>query len=148
MAAQQLDFGCGMTCWHQLRDWNNAGVWQRLHEVLLAELRAADKLDMFRAVVASSHVRGSKAAKTGRSPVDRGRPGSKHYLITDAGGVPLAVLLTGGNRNDVTQLLPLLQAMPLMRGIRRQPRPRASKIYADRLLDRWRLLQAATSQFV
>src|ERR1041384_7299747 len=34
--------------------------------------------------------------KTGRSPVDRGRLGSKHHLITDAGGVPLAVLLTGG----------------------------------------------------
>jgi hypothetical protein len=37
----------------------------------------------------------------------RGRLGSKHHLITDAGGIPLAVLLTGGNRNDVTQLLPL-----------------------------------------
>ena len=38
--------------------------------------------------------------KTGRSPVDRGRPGSKHQLITDANGIPLAVTLTGGNRND------------------------------------------------
>jgi hypothetical protein len=42
---------------------------------------------------------------TGPSPVDRGRLGSKHHLITDAGGLPLAVILTGGNRNDVTQLL-------------------------------------------
>ncbi|QYA98510.1 transposase [Streptomyces anulatus] len=49
-------------------------------------------------------------ARTGRSPVDRGRPGSKHHLITDADGIPLAVTLTGGNRNDVTQLIPLLQA--------------------------------------
>ncbi|AGL15934.1 putative transposase [Actinoplanes sp. N902-109] len=30
---------CGMTCWRRLRDGNNAGVWQRLHKVLLAELR-------------------------------------------------------------------------------------------------------------
>jgi hypothetical protein len=32
-----------------------------------------------------------------------GRPGrlaNKHHLITD--GTPLAVILTGGNRNDVT----------------------------------------------
>jgi hypothetical protein len=35
-------------------------VWQRLHEVLLAELRAADKLDMSRAIVDSSHVRALK----------------------------------------------------------------------------------------
>src|SRR4051794_17949415 len=53
----ELKFGCGMTCWRQLRDWNNAGVWQRLHEVLLAELRAAGKLDPSLAVVDSSHVR-------------------------------------------------------------------------------------------
>jgi transposase len=37
----ELGFGCGMTCWRRLQDWNNAGVWQRLHELLLAELRAA-----------------------------------------------------------------------------------------------------------
>jgi transposase len=36
-------FGCcGMTCWRRLRDWNEAGVWKRLHELLLSELRAAD----------------------------------------------------------------------------------------------------------
>lgn len=33
---QDLGFGSGMTCWRRLRDWNEAGVWQRLHEVLLA----------------------------------------------------------------------------------------------------------------
>ena len=49
-----------MTCWRRLRDWNNAGVWQRLHEVLLAELRTAGKLDLSRAVVGSSHVRALK----------------------------------------------------------------------------------------
>ena len=59
---------------------------------------------------------------TGPSPVDRGRAGSKHHLITDGHGTPLAVLLTGGNRNDVTQLLPLLEAVPPVRG--RVGRPR------------------------
>ena len=74
----------------------------------------------------------SKAAKTGRSPVDRGRLGSRHHLITDAGGGPLAVLLTGGNRNDVTRLLPLLQAVPPIRGKRGRPRSKPPKVYADR----------------
>jgi transposase len=53
----ELGFGSGMTCWRRLRDWNNAGVWQRLHEVFVAELRAADHLNLSRAVIDSSHVR-------------------------------------------------------------------------------------------
>ena len=59
--------------------------------------------------------------KTGRNPVDRGRTGSKHHLITDATGVPLAATLTGGNRNDGAQRIPLLQAVPPVRGKRGRP---------------------------
>jgi hypothetical protein len=43
---------------------------------------------------------------TGPSPVDRGKTGSKHHVIVDAHGIPLATITTGGNRNDVTQLIP------------------------------------------
>jgi transposase len=64
---KQLGFGSGMTCWPRLRDWNEAGVWQRLHEVLLAELNAAAKLDWSRCVVDSSHVRALKGGPT-RAP--------------------------------------------------------------------------------
>jgi Transposase DDE domain len=45
-------------------------------------------------------------------PRRSGRTGSKHHLITDATGIPLAVTLTGGNRNDITQLIPRLQVVP------------------------------------
>jgi transposase len=61
--------------------------------------------------------------------------GSKHHLITDATGIPLAVILTGGHRNDVTQLLPLLNAIPPIRGLRGRPRRRPGKVYADRGYD-------------
>ncbi len=57
---QELGFGSGMTCWRRLRDWNDAGVWQRLHEVLLARLRGAGHLDMSRAVIDGSHIRALK----------------------------------------------------------------------------------------
>ncbi len=30
----------GATCWRRLAEWHQAGVWQRLHEQLLSELRA------------------------------------------------------------------------------------------------------------
>jgi transposase len=72
---QELGFGSGMTCWRRLAEWNEAGVWQRLHEALLAELNAAGKLDWSRAVIDSSHVRAARP-KSGPSPVDRARPGS------------------------------------------------------------------------
>lgn len=66
-------------------------------------------------------------SETGPSPVDRARNGSKHHLLVDASGVPLAWTLTGGNRNDVTQLIPLVERIPPVRGKvggpRRRPEP-------------------------
>jgi transposase len=49
-----------MTCWRRLRDWQVAGVWSALHELLLARLQAAGEIDWSRAVVDSSHVRALK----------------------------------------------------------------------------------------
>lgn len=64
---QELGFGSGMTCWRRLEQWNNAGVWAKLHQLLLTELHQAGKLDWSRAVIDSSHVRaarrGPKAAR-------------------------------------------------------------------------------------
>ena len=34
----EMGWGSGMTCWRRLRDWYQAGVWRRLHQVLLEEL--------------------------------------------------------------------------------------------------------------
>jgi transposase len=64
--------------------------------------------------------------------VDRGRAGSKHHLITDAGGIPLAVSLTSANRNDITQMIALVDAIPLVRGRRGRPRRRPQRLLADR----------------
>jgi transposase len=133
---QELGFGSGMTCWRRLRDWNDAGVWTRLHENLLAELHAAGVLDWSRAVIDGSHLRAMKGGpKSGPSPVDRARTGSKHHLITEAHGIPLQASLTGGNRNDVTQLMPLIQDIPPVRGRRGRPRRRPDTVYADRAYD-------------
>jgi transposase len=76
-----------------------------------------------------------KGALTGPSPVDGGRTGSKHHLICDKGGIPLAATLTGGNRNDVTQLLPLIDGVGPVRGKIGRPRQRAEQLIADRGYD-------------
>lgn len=76
-----------------------------------------------------------RGSTTGRSPVDRGRTGSKHPLITDATGIPLAATLTCGNRNDVAQLIPLLEAVPPVRGKRGRPTRRPDAVLGDRGYD-------------
>ena len=60
---QEMGCGSGMTCWRRLRDWSEAGVWERLHQVLLDELQDAGQLDWSRAVVDSSHVRAKGGAR-------------------------------------------------------------------------------------
>ncbi|WP_243830307.1 IS5 family transposase [Caballeronia sp. SBC1] len=132
----EMGCGSGVTCWRRLRDWQEAGVWDRLHELLLAELRAVDQIDFSRVILDSSSVRAIGAGpKTGPNPVDRGRPGSKHHVATDANGVPLSIILTGANRNDITQLLPLIDAIPPIRGIRGRPLKKPQVVYADRGYD-------------
>ncbi|MGW5645371.1 IS5 family transposase [Saccharopolyspora sp. NPDC003752] len=135
---QELGFGSGSTCWRRLAEWQHAGVWEELQEVLLAKLRGAGQLDFSRATVDSSQIqakRGRSSPKVGPSPVDRGRPGSKHHVITDAQGTPLRVSLTGGNRNDITQLLPLVEAIPPVKGLRGRPPRKPRRLYADRAYD-------------
>ncbi len=132
---QELGFGSGMTCWRRLRDWHEAGVWDRLHQVLLTELHRAGA-----GLVPGGDRRlpppgPSGRPKTGPNPVDRARPGSKHHVITDAGGTPLAITLTGGNRHDITQLLPPLDAIPRIRGVTGRPRHRPRQLFADRGYD-------------
>ena len=57
--------GCsGVTCWRRLRDWTEAGVWPQLHELLLAELRAAGELELDRCAVDGSHIRALKGGTT------------------------------------------------------------------------------------
>jgi transposase len=52
----EMGCGSGMTCWRRLRDWYQAGVWRRLHQVLLEELAQADRIDWDRAALDSAAV--------------------------------------------------------------------------------------------
>jgi transposase len=52
------EIGCsGVTAWRRLRDWQAAGVWERLHRELLRRLNAAGQLDWSRGIVDSSQIR-------------------------------------------------------------------------------------------
>jgi transposase len=59
---QELGFGSGYTCWRRLDEWQQAGVWDRLHALLLTRLRAAGEIEWSRAIVDASHVQAKKGA--------------------------------------------------------------------------------------
>ena len=52
----EMGCGSGMTCWRRLKEWHEAGVWHRLHRVLLDRLGQADRIDWSRASLDSSSV--------------------------------------------------------------------------------------------
>ncbi len=83
---QELGLGCGMTAWRRLRDWQQAGVWARLHELLLAELHAAGEIDWSRAIADSSHLQAKKGAR--RRPT---APTSRSCSGSSTGCRPCAV---------------------------------------------------------
>jgi len=70
---KEMGCGSGMTCWRRLRDWQKAGVWDKIHQTLLNKLRKADKIDFSRAIADSASVRavlgGKKQAQTPRTDV-------------------------------------------------------------------------------
>lgn len=81
------------------------------------------------------HQSRKRGPQTGPNPTDRRKYGSKHHVITDANGIPLATCLTGANRHDITQLIPLVDGLPHVRGKRGRPRHYPDVVQADRGYD-------------
>ena len=99
---KKLGCGNGTTCWRRLRDWQEAGVWQQLHQMLLNWLGDEAAIAWCRTSVGSLSVRAKRGEQTGPNPVDRGKPGSKYHLVVDQHGIPLAVRLSAANARDAT----------------------------------------------
>jgi transposase len=80
MLPYELGCGSGMTCWRRRRDWQAAGVWERLQRVLLDRLGEADRIDWSRASLDSASVpakRGATASgRIQRIAANRGRSAS------------------------------------------------------------------------
>ena len=59
----EMGCGSGMTCWRRLRDWQRAGVWDRLQRVLLDRLGRRNAIDFSRAALDSASVAAKKGAR-------------------------------------------------------------------------------------
>ena len=64
MLPQEMGCGSGVTAWRRLRDWQQRGVWRKLHRALLNRLGEADKIDWSRASLDSDTV-AAKGVKRG-----------------------------------------------------------------------------------
>ena len=69
---------------------------------------------------------------TGKNPTDRAKKGSKRHLLVDGNGVPVAVRITGAQRNESLLAMPLLDDVPLIRQPRGGRRRRPKALYGDR----------------
>ncbi len=140
-----LELGCsGRTAHRRLKDWELAGIWDRVHADLLRLLREAGQLDTDLVVVDGVMVRAFGGGdETGPSPVDRRKLGTKHTLMVDRHGVPLAIHTAGANDSDHTQIIPLVLDFPTVGGRVGRPKELPDALYADRGYDsdatRWLL---------
>ena len=70
----ELGFGSGVTVWRRVLAWQRAGVWERLHRLLLNELGEQGQLDWSRVVVDTRSVPAKRGeASPGRTPRTVGR---------------------------------------------------------------------------
>jgi transposase len=68
MLPKELGFGSGVTCWRCLRDWQRAGVWYRLHRVLLDKLGLSGRIDWSRARLDSASVSAKRGVSVAAQP--------------------------------------------------------------------------------
>src|SRR5512135_1635006 len=74
---------------------------------------------------------GSDRSQPGQPRACRLKTSSDHR----SAWVPLAVIVTAGNRHDITQLTPLVEGIPPIRGRRGRPKRRPRYLLADRSYD-------------
>lgn len=56
MLPWEMGCGSGVTCWRRLCEWQEAGVWEELHRLLLERLAGAEKIDWQRASLDSANI--------------------------------------------------------------------------------------------
>jgi transposase len=111
--ARASDNTCSATTIRERRDeWIEAGIFARLEQISLEAYDRIVGLDLGDVTVDGCIVKapcGGEAA--GRSPVDRGKQGTKRSLLVDGTGIPLGCVIAGAHRNDSPLLRPTLERL-------------------------------------
>jgi transposase len=107
------DSSCSATTLRRRRDeWIQAGLFTRLEQICLDSYDKMIGLELAELSVDGCIVKapcGGEAA--GRSPVDRGKQGTKRSLLVDGNGIPLGCVVAGANCHDSPLLAPTLEKL-------------------------------------
>jgi transposase len=107
------DASCSATTIRRRRDeWIAAGIFTELEQTALNAYDRYCGLQLEDLVVDGCLVKapcGGEAA--GRSPVDRGKQGTKRSLLTEGQGIPIGVVVAPANRHDSPLLRPTLETL-------------------------------------
>lgn len=111
--ARIADASCSATTIRDRRDeWITAGLFETLEQLCLESYDRIVGLDLEHLTVDGCIVKapcGGEAA--GKSPVDRGKQGTKRSLLTDGTGIPLGCVVAPANRHDSPLLRPTLDRL-------------------------------------
>ena len=111
--AKIADSTCSATTLRTRRDeWISAGIFEKLEQICLEFYDRIIGLDLTNLSVDGCIVKapcGGEAA--GKSPVDRGKLGTKRSLMVDGNGIPIGCVIAGANRNDSPLLRPTLEKL-------------------------------------
>ena len=107
------DASCSATTIRRRRDeWINAGIFEALEQLCLEAYDRIVGIEFADLAVDGCIVKapcGGQAA--GRSPVDRGKQGTKRSVLVDGKGIPLGTVVAAANRHDSPLLRPTLETL-------------------------------------
>jgi putative transposase len=107
----------------RFQEWTAAGVFVNLWATGLQEYDEIKGLDWEWLSMDGAMTKAPLGGeRTGRNPTDRGKPGTKRSLLTEANGVPVGLAVEGANRHDKKLVEATLESIPVER-----PEPSAEK---------------------
>lgn len=105
--------GCGSTAHAYFQNWVRAGVFKELWKRGILEAHLGGVLDLSFICIDGAMTKAPLGGEaTGTNPTDRGKRGTKRHLLTDAGGLPIGITVTGANVHDVKQVEAVFASMP------------------------------------
>src|SRR5215213_6728498 len=110
------EFGSGSTLHRRFQHWVERGVFKRVWRRLLKEYDELRGIQWRWQAIDSATTKAALGGEaTGKSPVDRGKLGTKRHLLTDRRGAPIGLEVTGANRHDSQAVRAILESLPVKR---------------------------------
>jgi transposase len=105
--------GCSATTLRRRRDeWIDAGVMSQLEHIVRQGYDRMIGLELSDVAVDGCITKAPCGGEVaGRSPVDRGKQGTKRSVVVDAFGIPLGVISASANSHDSPLLAPTLDTL-------------------------------------